>query len=139
MAPFPVQPCSHDALCSLPKPPPYTAHGLNMWLEKYSHTCSPFNPKLRHNRLFLLCSSTTLLSSQHVSKHPSVYLFPLTPAKVHPFDTCVLKHFTVSGCDSALVPHSRLLPSLIIRQAAISQQRLGITIVVHKTKSPTHP
>lgn len=62
-----------------------------------------------------------------------------TSATVPAFDTCILRHTTVSGCDSTLVAHSRLLPSLITRQPAISQQRLGITIQVHKTESPTRP
>lgn len=89
-------------------------------------------------RLFLLGSSTTL-QSLPVTAHAAVYLFSLTPATVPPFDTCILQHITVPGCDSALVAHSRLLPSLIARQAAISQQRLGITIEVHETESPTRP
>lgn len=98
-----------------------------------------FNHKLSHTqRLFSLGSSTTL-QSLPVTAHAAVYLFSLTPATVPPFDTCILQHITVSGCDSAPVAHSRLLPSLITRQAAISQQRLGITIEVHETESPSRP
>ena len=71
--------------------------------------------------------------------HPAVYLLSLTPDPVPGCDTCILRHTTVSGSDGTLAAHSRLLPSLITRQPAISQQRLGITIQVHKTERPTRP
>lgn len=136
-----MQPCSPDALCSLPKSPPCTTHGSKVWLEKCSHT-SPahlFNHKLSHTQRLFSLGSSTILQSLPVTAHAAVYLFSLTPATVPPFDTCILQHITVSGCDSAPVAHSRLLPSLITRQAAISQQRLGITIEVHETESPSRP
>lgn len=69
----------------------------------------------------------------------AVCLNSLTPDAVPPFDTCILHHIKEPCCDSALVAHSGLLPSLITQQAAISQQKLGITIGVLKTESPTRP
>lgn len=86
-----------------------------------------------------LRSSTTLQSLLKVALITSScrYLFYLTPATVPAFfDIHILQHTTVSGCDSTLVAHSRLLPSLITRKPAISQQRLGITIQVHKRVPP---
>ncbi len=84
-------------------------------------------------------ASTTLQSLLEAVLFTSsyLYLFYLTPSTVPAFDVPILWHITVSGFDSTLVAHSRLLPSLIARKPAISQHRLGITIQVHKTESPT--
>lgn len=87
----------------------------------------------------LLRSSTTLQSLLEAAPFTSscLYLFYLTPATVPAFDAPILRQTAVSGCDSTLLAYSRLLPSLITRKPAISQQRRGITIQVHKTESPT--
>lgn len=81
----------------------------------------------------------TILQPLLVTAYLAVYLNSLTPDTVPSFDTCILQHITEPCCDSALVAHSRLLPSLITQQAAISQQKLGITIEVLQTESPTRP
>lgn len=89
----------------------------------------------------LLCC--TPLACSHCLKqqpsHPAVDLFSLTPATALAFEACTLRDTTESGFDSTLVAHSKLLPSLITGQPAISQQRLGITIHLYKTESPSHP
>lgn len=66
-----------------------------------------------------------LTKSAHHMLHMVYYLFSLSQATVPAFDTCILRHTTVSGSNSTTVDHSRLLPSLITRQLDISQQRQG--------------
>ena len=81
---------------------------------------SPEVLKSPHNK-----SIGQLTKSAHHMLHTVYYLFSLSQATVPAFDTCILRHTTVSGSNSTTVDHSRLLPSLITRQLDISQQRQG--------------
>lgn len=54
-----------------------------------------------------------------------MHLYPLTPAADPSFDTCIVQHTTMAGCDSTLVSYDMLVMQYIYLRGQNSE--LGMT------------